>query len=129
MVSIGYVFRFSRGWLETKRKSLSESTWNRNRDQLVKLVGPYLGNRPIGEIEAPELLGVLKRLEHKGIRGTSRRVRAVCGRVFRYGIATGRATRDISAAFKVASDLRSYCRSRSGRGTAARHRRLQRAIC
>ena len=89
-------------WLETKRKSLSESTWNRDRDQLVKLVGPYLGNRPIAEIDAPELLAVLKRLERKGIRDTAHRVRAVCGRVFRYAIATGRATRDISADLKGA---------------------------
>ena len=89
-------------WLESKRKSLSESTWNRDHDQLVKLVGPYLGNRPIAEIEAPELLTVLKRLEKRGILDTVHRVRAVCGRVFRYAIATGRATRDISADLKGA---------------------------
>ena len=89
-------------WLQTKKNSLSESTWNRDRDQLVKLVGPYLGNRPIAEIEAPELLMVLKRLERKGVLDTAHRVRAVCGRVFRYAIATGRATRDISADLKGA---------------------------
>ena len=89
-------------WLQTKKDSLSESTWNRDRDQLVKLVGPYLGNRPIAEIEAPELLAVLKRLEKKGVLDTAHRVRAVCGRVFRYAIATGRATRDISADLKGA---------------------------
>lgn len=89
-------------WLQTKRKALTESTWNRDRDQLVKLVGPYLGSRPIGEIEAPELLAVLKRLEKKGILDTAHRVRAVCGRVFRYAIATGRASRDISADLKGA---------------------------
>lgn len=89
-------------WLQTKKDSLSESTWNRDRDQLVKLVGPYLGNRPIAEIEVPELLAVLKRLEKKGVLDTAHRVRAVCGRVFRYAIATGRATRDISADLKGA---------------------------
>ena len=89
-------------WLQTRKDSLSESTWNRDRDQLVKLVGPYLGNRPIAEIEAPELLAVLKRLEKKGVLDTAHRVRAVCGRVFRYAIATGRATRDISADLKGA---------------------------
>ena len=68
----------------------------------MKLVGPYLGSRPIGEIEAPELLAVLKRPEKKGILDTALRVRAVCGRVFRYAIATGRATRDISADLKGA---------------------------
>jgi integrase len=89
-------------WLQAKKDALSESTWERDRDQLVKLVGPYLGTRPITEIEAPELLAVLKRLESKGIRDTAHRVRAVCGRVFRYAIATGRATRDVSADLKGA---------------------------
>ncbi len=89
-------------WLETKRVSLSASTWQRDRDQLVKIVGPYLGKRPIAEIEAPELLAVLKRLEKKGLHDTAHRVRAVCGRVFRYAIATGRASRDISGDLKGA---------------------------
>lgn len=84
-------------WLQTKRGTLAESTWLRDRDQLVKLVGPYIGNRPIADIEAPELLAILKRLEKRGVRDTAHRVRAVCGRVFRYAIATGRAKRDISA--------------------------------
>jgi hypothetical protein len=68
----------------------------------VKLVGPHLRSRLIGEIETPELLAVLKRLEKKGILDTAHRVRAVCVRVFRYAIATGRATRDISADLKGA---------------------------
>jgi integrase len=89
-------------WLETKRKTLSESTWARDRDQLMKLVGPYLGSRPIAQIEAPELLMILKRLEKRGVRDTAHRVRAVCGRVFRYAIATGRAKRDPSADLKGA---------------------------
>jgi integrase len=89
-------------WLETKKDTLSESTWQRDRDQLVKLVGPYLGQRPVAEIEAPELLEVLKGLEKRGVRDTAHRVRAVCGRVFRYAIATGRAKRDVSADLKGA---------------------------
>lgn len=89
-------------WLDTKKGSLTESTWLRDRDQLMKMVRPYLGSRPVGEIEAPELLAILKRLENRGVRDTAHRVRAVCGRVFRYAIATGRATRDISADLKGA---------------------------
>jgi integrase len=89
-------------WLDIKKGSLSESTWQRDRDQLVKIVGPYLGRRPVAEIEAPELLAILKRLEKRGVVDTAHRVRAVCGRVFRYAIATGRAARDISADLKGA---------------------------
>jgi hypothetical protein len=89
-------------WLETKKVSLTESTWLRDRDQLVKMVGPYIGSRPIADIEAPELLAILKRLEKRGVHDTAHRVRAVCGRVLRYAIATGRAKRDISADLKGA---------------------------
>jgi integrase len=89
-------------WLETKRKTLTPDTWQRDHDHLHKLVGPYLGNRPIASIEAPDLLAVLRRLEARGVHDTAHRVRAVVGRVFRYGIATGRAQRDISADLKGA---------------------------
>jgi len=37
-------------WLATKRATLTDSTWHRDRDQLVKIVGPHLGNKPIAAI-------------------------------------------------------------------------------
>lgn len=100
-------------WLMTKKRSLSAGTWQRDHDQLHNWVVPYLGNRPISAIEAPELLQVLKRIEAKGIADTAHRTRAVCGRVFRYAIATGRATRDISA------DLRGALAARTTTSYAA----------
>jgi hypothetical protein len=89
-------------WLQTKRATLTDSTWQRDRDQLFKIVGPYLGKRPIAATEAPDLLAVLRQLEKRGANDTAHRVRAVCGRVFRYAIATGRVSRDISADLKGA---------------------------
>jgi integrase len=89
-------------WLQTKRATLTDSTWQRDRDQLFKIVGPYLGKRPIAAIEAPDLLAVLRKLEKKGVNDTAHRIWAVCGREFRYAIATGRASRDISADLKGA---------------------------
>lgn len=56
-----------------------------------------IGNRPIAEITAPELLASLRRIEASGRYETARRARSDCGEVFRYAIATGRAERDISA--------------------------------
>jgi hypothetical protein len=92
----------SKEWLETKRATLTESTWHRDHDQLFKIVGPHLGNKPIAAIEAPDLLAVLRKLEKRGVNDTAHRVRAVCGRVFRYAIATGRAKHDISTDLKGA---------------------------
>jgi integrase len=60
-------------------------------------VFPWIGERPIIEIKAPELLTVLRRIESRGALETAHRVRAICGQVFRYAIATGRAERDPAA--------------------------------
>jgi len=60
-------------------------------------VFPWLGGRPINEIKAPELLMVLRRIESRGALETAHRVRAICGQVFRYAVATGRAERDPAA--------------------------------
>jgi integrase len=59
-------------------------------------VFPWLGSRPIKAIAAPELLAVLRRVESRGANETAHRALQVCGRVFRYAIATGRAERDPS---------------------------------
>jgi integrase len=59
-------------------------------------VFPWLGSRPIKAITAPELLAVLRRVESRGASETAHRALQVCGRVFRYAIATGRAERDPS---------------------------------
>ena len=92
----------AREWLETKRKELSSDTWQRDHDQIAKMVCPKLGSRPVGQLRAPELLPILKALEAADLRDTAHRVRAVVGRVMRYAVATGRAEHDITADLKGA---------------------------
>lgn len=58
---------------------------------------PTLGHRPIAKIGAQEVLLVLRKVEAKGHYESARRMRSVLSRVFRYGIATARAERDIAA--------------------------------
>jgi len=69
---------------------------------LYSFAYPSLGDRPVAEITAPDLLRALRVLEHKGLHESARRLRSACGRVFRYAIATGRADRDPSADLKGA---------------------------
>jgi integrase len=45
--------------------------------------------RPITDIDAPEILSVLKRIDGRGARFTAHRVRSEISRVFRYGIKEG----------------------------------------
>ncbi len=59
-------------------------------------VFPYIGARPVKAITAPELLAVLRRVESRGANETAHRALQVCGRVFRFAVATGRAERDPS---------------------------------
>src|SRR5262249_49539332 len=63
---------------------------------LLDFAYPVIGERPIAEITAPELLAVLRKVETRGRYETARRLRSTCGMVFRYAIATGRAERDPS---------------------------------
>jgi hypothetical protein len=67
-----------------------------------KNIYPWLGNRPITEIKASELLAVLRRMESRGAIETARRSLQCSGQVFRYAIATGRAERDITPDLKGA---------------------------
>jgi integrase len=60
-------------------------------------VFPWVGSRPIAEVTAPELLGVLRRIESKGRLETAHRARTDIGMVMRYAISTGRAERDPTA--------------------------------
>jgi integrase len=58
---------------------------------------PWIGARPVAEIEAPELLSILRQIESRGAIETAHRARTRCGQVFRYAIATARSKRDPSA--------------------------------
>jgi hypothetical protein len=58
---------------------------------------PILGKRPLDQIEAPELLQAIRKIEDRGSYDLAHRVLQVCGQVFRYGIATGRCTRNLTA--------------------------------
>jgi integrase len=57
---------------------------------------PEIGARPIAEIEAPELLAALRRIEARGSLDMAARMRQTAGQVFRFGIACGLCKRDPS---------------------------------
>jgi integrase len=80
--------------------------------RLELYVFPWLGDRPIKSITAPDLLTVLRRIEAKGTLETAHRTQQNCGQVFRYAVATGRAERDPSG------DLRGAIPPASGKHMA-----------
>ena len=92
--------KIAREWLARMSLSWAPHTRKTNIGRLELDVFPHLGARPIKEIAAPELLAVLRGVEPRGAEETARRLRTLCGQVFRYAVATGRCERD------PASDLR-----------------------
>ncbi|MBI5438847.1 MAG: tyrosine-type recombinase/integrase [Nitrosomonadales bacterium] len=64
--------------------------------RLESNIFPTLGKRPIDQINALELLETIRKIEARGAYDLAHRVLQVCGQVFRYGIATGRCTRNLS---------------------------------
>lgn len=90
----------AREWHARFKPTWKESHSERIIGMLERDVFPLLGQTPMSEIKAPELLAVLRRIETRGTFELAHRIRAICGQVFRYAVATGRAERD------PATDLR-----------------------
>jgi integrase len=95
----------AREWLENQRNRLALRYRALLQARLEADVFPQIGSRPITNIDAPELLEMLRKVEKRGVIETARRLRQICGQVFRYAIVTGRAKHDPSA------DLRGALRS------------------
>jgi integrase len=86
----------AREWFAKHRHTWADSHAEKIISRLEKDVFPWLGNKPIAEIKAPELLAVMRRAESRGALDTAHRIKQNCGQVFRYAVATGRAERDPS---------------------------------
>jgi integrase len=78
-----------------EKEGRSASTLSKLR-WLTDFARPALGDRPIAEITAPELLEVLRKVEARGRYETANRLRSTFGTIFRYAIATSRAHRDVA---------------------------------
>ena len=88
----------AREWLTTVHEAkVSAGHADRTRIRLEQDAFPWLGRCPLGEIEAPELLKSLRRVEARGAIETAHRLKDACGQVFRYGIAIGACQRNPAA--------------------------------
>jgi integrase len=92
----------AREWHSRQKSVWSEGHAERTLQRLEGDIFPCIGVRPISEITPPELLAVFRRIESRGAHETAHRARFVCGQVFRYAVATGRAERDPAADLKGA---------------------------
>ncbi len=74
-----------------EREKRAEVTIAKKR-WLLSFVFPTIGDRPVNEISAPEVLSVLRKIEARGRYETAQRLRSTCGMVFRYAVVNRRPT-------------------------------------
>lgn len=81
-------------WWESWKAARSDShtvyVWRR----LEADVFPAIGLRPVAEIEAPELVAMMKAIEKRGALDIAKRSLQTCSQIFRYAIAHGAAKRN-----------------------------------
>lgn len=70
-------------------------------------VFPAVGARPIADIEAPELVRMVKVIEARGAMDIAKRCLETCGQIFRYAVAHGLASRNPAADLRPADVLKS----------------------
>jgi hypothetical protein len=64
-----------------EKEGRADAILNKQR-WLVAFAYPLLADRTVGEITAPELLAVLRKMEACGRYETARRLRSTCGTIF-----------------------------------------------
>ena len=89
-------------WLATHRAGWSAAHFTREERNLKKDVFPYMGKRRIGDIEPPELLAVVRKVEARGALDVAHRVLITARGVWQHAIAHGHATRDVTQDIKKA---------------------------
>ncbi|MCG5549182.1 tyrosine-type recombinase/integrase [Halorhodospira halochloris] len=89
-------------WLSSQKTNLGTATLRLAKRRLEKWVLPYIGNHSPQDLNPPELLRLLRRIESQGKYHTAHRVRQRLSQIFRYAIVTGRMERDPAADLKGA---------------------------
>ena len=89
---------------------------------------PLLGTRPITEIEAPELVAMVKAIEARGATDLAKRAMENAGQIFRYAIAHGYAKRNPASEIRPADVLKPTHKTNLARIDAKELPALLRAI-
>jgi integrase len=106
-LAIGNTFEaVARTWFEHWGGDKSERHTEYVLRRLEADVFPPLGSKPIGDITAPQLLAMAKRIEARGAVDIAKRALQTCGQVMRYAVAHGIIERNPAADVKPGDALK-----------------------
>jgi integrase len=89
-------------WFAKKMSDCSQSHRDRTMRAMEKDLFPSLGNTPVAQLTAPDILRALRKIEARGALETAHRAKQTTGQMCRYAVATGRADRDSTSDLKGA---------------------------
>jgi integrase len=84
-------------WFEARKVKWVESYSERLKSRLDNDLMPDLGSRAIDTIEPVVLLACIRKIEQRGAPEMARRVLQMASNIFRFGVATGRCSRNPAA--------------------------------
>jgi integrase len=87
-------------WFENRYKVASKNGKKAVYLRMHKHLIPQIGKLPIKQIEAPMLFNLIEKIQDEGLIETGNRLNSTASMIFRYGVAKGYCTRDITADYK-----------------------------
>jgi len=105
--------RLAREWIDYQGGRWKEGHKSDVENSLVNDVFPFIGYRPINDIKPPEVLAVIRSIEHRGALVTASKVLQRCAAVFRYAVQVGRCT------YNPAGDMRGVLKQKKVEHRAA----------
>lgn len=92
----------AREWHSSKQSTWSEGYAKEVLGCLERDIFPYVGHRPVDQIEPLELLTVLQKIEKRGALEQASKIRRRCGEVLRFAVVTGRAKHNFAPELAIA---------------------------
>ena len=83
-------------WFKQYQHTWASRTVDKKAQYLKDYINPYIGNTPTNQLEPPEILYALRKIEKSGKLDTAHRVKQTISQILRYAVATGRAKRDVT---------------------------------
>jgi integrase len=87
-------------WFEKRKPEWVESHAVSVKGRLDNYILPAFGSKPIAEVTAADVRAMLLKIEARGTVEAAKRVKVICGQVFRYAVAHNLVAHDPSAALK-----------------------------
>ncbi len=115
-------------WFDHWKAEKSAQHVDATRRRMEANIFPQLGARPISDIEAPELVAMVKAIEARGAGDLAKRAMQNVGQIFRFAIAHGYARRNPASEIRPADVLRPTHKTNLARIDAKELPALLRAI-